>query len=308
MLTHNTTHLHPQAHAPAQTATGGIRSTLRWFALTALLMFVTATTLMRAPANAQAPAAFDHSHAAFTALLKKHVVLISGGRSSQINYKAFAQDRAALKSYLDSLSRVTEAEFNGWTKAQRMAFLVNAYNGFTLELILQHYPVKSIKDIGGTFDNRWKRKFFKLFGQDFFLDKIEHEILRKPGAYNEPRVHYAVNCASIGCPALREEAFVADRLGAQLEEQAVRFLSDRSRNRFANGKLEVSMIFKWFDEDWENGYTGFDGKTPAIKSREDYFARYAKLLADSPADQALIASGKAPITHLDYDWSINDRK
>jgi hypothetical protein len=274
----------------------------------ALVAFVT-IALRAAPAYAQAPAAgFDHSHAAFTALLKKHVVLINSGRSSQVNYKAFAQDRAALKSYLDSLSRVSETEFNGWTKAQRMAFLVNAYNGFTLELILQHYPVKSIKDIGGTFDNRWKRKFFKLLGQDSYLDKIEHEILRKPGAYNEPRVHYGVNCASIGCPALREEAFVADRLTAQLEEQAVRFLSDRTRNRFANGKLEVSMIYKWFDEDWEKGYTGVDGKTPAIKSREEYFARYAKLLADSPADQALIASGKVPITHLDYDWSINDKK
>jgi Protein of unknown function, DUF547 len=147
-----------------------------------------------------------------------------------------------------------------------------------------------------------------LLGEDFFLDKIEHETLRKPGAYNEPRVHYAVNCASIGCPPLREEAFVADRLDKQLEEQAVRFLSDRSRNRFANGKLEVSMIFNWFKEDWSSGYTGFEGKTPAIKSREDYFARYAKLLADQPLDQQMIAESKAPISHLEYDWAINDKK
>jgi hypothetical protein len=261
-----------------------------------------ATLMMTASAQS-----FDHGHAAFSALLKKHVVLVDGGKTSKVNYVEFGKDRAALKNYLEALSKVSEAEFSGWTKPQRMAFLINAYNGFTLELILQSYPVKSIKDIGGTFDNRWKRKFFKLFGQDSYLDKIEHETLRKPGAYDEPRVHFAVNCASIGCPSLREEAFTADKLDKQLEEQAVRFLSDRSRNRLdtKSGKLEVSMIFKWFKEDWESGYKGFDGKTPAIKTREDYFARYAKLLADAPADQQKIADGKAAISFLDYDWSIN---
>ncbi len=248
---------------------------------------------------------FDHSHAAFTALLKKHVVLVDGGKATKVKYADLKKDQPQLKAYLESLSAVGESDFNAWSKAQRMAFLINAYNGFTLELILQNYPVKSIKDIGGVFDNRWKRKFFKLFGQEWFLDKIEHDTLRKPGAYNEPRVHYAVNCASIGCPALREEAFTADRLDKQLEEQAVRFLSDHSRNRYANGKLEVSRIFDWFKADWESGYTGFDGKTPPIKSREDYFARYAKVLADNPADQAAIAGGKAPIGHLEYDWSLN---
>ena len=262
------------------------------------------TTTLMMSASAQS---FDHSHAAFSALLKKHVVLVDGGKTSKVNYVELGKDRAAVKGYLESVSKVSEAEFNGWTKPQRMAFLINAYNGFTLELILQNYPTKSIKDIGGTFDNRWKRKFFKLFGQDSYLDKIEHETLRKPGAYDEPRVHFALNCASIGCPSLREEAFTADKLDKQLEEQAVRFLSDRSRNRYEvkSEKLEVSMIFKWFKEDWESGYKGFDNKTPAIKSREDYFARYAKQLADAPADQQKIADGKAAVSFLDYDWSIN---
>ena len=261
-----------------------------------------AAMLFASIASAQS---FDHSHAAFTTLLKKHVVVVDGGKTSKVKYAELKKEQAQLKAYLDSLSKVTEVEFNAWNKAQQMAFLINAYNGYTLELILQHYPLKSIKDIGGVFDNRWKRKFFKLLGQDSFLDKVEHETLRKPGAYNEPRVHYAVNCASIGCPSLREEAFIADKLGAQLEEQAVRFLSDRSRNRYANGKLEVSMIFNWFKEDWEKGLTGFDGKTPAIKSREDYFARYAKQLADTPADQQKIVDGKAPLSHLEYDWNLN---
>jgi len=266
------------------------------------LLLSLATMAFSIVANAQS---FDHSHAAFTTLLKKYVVVVDGGKTSKVKYAEFQKERPALKAYLDTLSKVSAAEFAGWSKAQQMAFLINAYNGNTLELILANYPVKSIKDIGSLFDNRWKRKFFKLFGADYFLDRIEHETLRKPGVYSEVRVHYAVNCASIGCPALREEAFVAERLNQQLEEQATRFLSDRSRNRFANGKLEVSMIFKWFAEDWEKGYAGFDGKTPAIKSREEYFARYAKQLADAPADQQLIASGKAAITNLDYDWNLN---
>jgi hypothetical protein len=256
-------------------------------------------------ASLAAAQTFDHSHAALTTLLKKHVVVIDGGKSTKVKYAELKKDQPQLKTYLDSLSAVKESEFSAWTKAQQMAFLINAYNGFTLELILQNYPTKSIKDIGGVFDDRWKRKFFKLFGQDSFLNKIEHDTLRKAGVYNEVRVHYAVNCASIGCPALREEAYVADRLDKQLEEQAVRFLSDRSRNRYVNGKLEVSMIFNWFKEDWASGYKGFDGKTPAISSREDYFARYAKLLADSPADQQIITDKKAAISHPDYDWNLN---
>ena len=265
------------------------------------LLIIVAALVFSVGVSAQT---FDHSHAAFTALLKKHVVVIDGGKSSKVKYAELKKDQAQLKTYLDSLSSVKESEFNAWSKPQQMAFLINAYNGYTLELILQNYPVKSIKDIGGVFDNRWKRKFFKLFGQESYLDKVEHETLRKPGVYNEVRVHYAVNCASIGCPALREEAFVADRLDKQLEEQAVRFLSDHSRNRYANGKLEVSMIFTWFKDDWAGGLKGFDGKTPAITSREDYFARYAKILADSPADQQIIADKKATISNLEYDWSL----
>ena len=243
---------------------------------------------------------FDHSHKAWDALLKKHVVLVSGGNASQVRYAEFAKDRAALKGYQDSLSGVSEAEFKSWTRPQQMAFLINAYNAFTVELILANYPVKSIKDIGSDlFNNRWKKKFFKLLGQDAYLDQIEHEILRKPGNYNEPRVHFAVNCASIGCPMLREEAYVPERLDGQLEEQTQRFLSDRTRNRFANGRLEVSEIFKWFKEDWTSGYQG-------IRSREQFFSRYAKFLADGTEQQKLVAEGKVSISHLDYDWTLNE--
>jgi hypothetical protein len=260
--------------------------------LFALWLAVAAT-----PALAQG---FDHGHRTWDALLKKHVVLVSGGKASQVDYAGMAKDRAALKAYQEALSKVPEAEFKGWSRAQQMAFLINAYNAFTVEKILMRYPgIGSIWDFGKLFGNPFKDGFFTLLGRKASLDWIEHETLRRPGAYDEPRVHYAVNCASIGCPMLREEAYVAERLERQLEEQAERFLSDRSRNRFASGRLEVSMIFSWFKEDWSNGYQG-------IRSREAYFAKYAKLLADDPAERKLIAEGRAPISHLEYDWSLND--
>ncbi len=265
----------------------------------------TIAALSLAIANAAHAQAFDHNHAALTAVLAKHVVLIDAGQASQVNYANLGKDKAALTAYLAGLSKVTDAEFKAWSKAEKLAFLVNAYNGFTLDLILQNYPVKSIKDIGSVFDDRWNRKFFKLLGQDFSLNKLEHDTVRKPGSFDEPRAHFALNCASIGCPTLREEAYTADKLDAQLEAQAVRFLSDRSRNRYASGKLEVSMIFKWFSVDWDSGYKGFNGKTAPIKSRPEYFARYAKLLADSPADQQKISDGKAEFSFLDYDWRLN---
>ena len=258
------------------------------------------------PASAQG---FDHAHAAWDGLVKKHVVLVQGGKASQMRYPEMARDRAALKGYLETLSKVGEAEFRGWSKAQQMVFLINAYNAFMVEKILTRYPnIKSVRDFGKVFGNPFKDEFFSLFGRKFSLDMIEHETLRKPGAYDEPRVHYAVNCASVGCPMLREQAYVAERLDAQLEEQTVRFLSDRSRNRYSadNARLEVSEIFKWFKEDWSSGYKGLEGKGAPITSREEFFARYAKLLSDNPEHQKIVSEGRAPIAHLDYDWSLND--
>ena len=254
---------------------------------------------------------FDHSHAAWSALLKKHVVLISKGRASQLDYAGMAKDHAALEAYLKVLSGVPQAEFERWSKAQRMAFLINAYNAFTIEKILTRYPdIGSIWDFGKIFGNPFKDEFFSLFGRPFTLDGIEHGMLRKPGAYDEPRVHFAVNCASIGCPMLREEAYVASRLDAQLEQQTARFLADRSRNRYdaAQGELAVSKIFDWFKEDWRSGYRGFEGRAPPITSRAAYFGRYAALLAEAPADQARIREGKLPLTFLEYDWRLNDVK
>lgn len=277
------------------------RRSLRW--LVGLLL-----ALCAAAVSAQG---FDHLHQAWDALLKKYVVTISGGKASQLRYAGMAKDRAALKAYLASLSRVQDAAFKAWTKPQRMAFLINAYNAFTVEKILTRYPdIDSIWNFGLVFGNPFKDAFFTLFGREYTLDGIENDSLRKPGAYDDLRVHFALNCASVGCPMLREEAYVAPRLGAQLEQQAVRFLSDRSRNRYhaTENRLDVSKIFDWYKEDWRRGDRGFDGNGASIGSRSAYFARYANLLADAPAGRRRIVEGKAPITFLAYDWSLNDAK
>jgi hypothetical protein len=269
---------------------------------------VTLLSLLALPCSAQS--LFDHEHKAWTALLQKHVVPVDGGKASRVSYAGFRQDRAALKAYLDALSKVTRAEFDGWDKPRQVAFLVNAYNAHAVEKVLTRYPdIRSIWDFGKVIGNPFKDRFFTLFGREASLDQIEHEILRKPGAYDEPRVHFAVNCASVGCPMLREEAYTAPRLAAQLEEQTRRFLSDRSRNRYDGaGRLEVSRIFDWYKADWTSGYRGFDGGSPPITSREQFFARYAELLADSPADRKTIADAKAELRFLEYDWALNDAK
>lgn len=252
-----------------------------------------------------ARAQFDHSHAAFTALLKKHVVLVDGGKASKVRYGELKNERAQLKAYLDNLSKVGEAEFKGWSKPQQLAFLMNVYNAWTLELILTRYPdLKSIRDFGyiPRINSVWDKYTFPLLGKDGTLNGVEHGMIRAAGVYDDPRIHFAVNCASIGCPMLREEAFVADRLDQQLDEQAMRFLSDRSRNRVnAQGELEVSKIFDWYKGDFNKGLKG-------IKSSEAFFARFAKQLTDNPEHQAAVRDGKASIRYLDYDWSLNVAK
>jgi hypothetical protein len=245
--------------------------------------------------------AFDHEHRAWTELLKKHVVLKDGGKASQVRYAGFANDREALKRYLDILSAVPEQDFKGWSKDQQLAFLINAYNAYTVEKILTRYPkLNSIRDFGNVFGNPWKDRFFKLLGKDQNLDGIEHETIRAPGAYDDPRAHFAVNCASIGCPMLREEAFIAGRLDKQLEEQTLRFLSDRSRNRYnpQSGKLEVSSIFKWYGEDFARGWKGFN-------ALDQFMSKYAAQLTDKPEEQLLVRERKAKIDFLDYDWALN---
>ena len=243
---------------------------------------------------------FDHSHAAWTALLKKHVVLLDGGKASQMRYAGMAADRAALKAYLAQLSAVGTQTYEAFSKPQQQAFLINAYNAFTVELILTKYPkLESIKDLGGLLTKPWSVKFVPLLNSTLTLDNVEHDKLRERGRFDDPRVHFAVNCASIGCPMLREEAFVAERLDEQLDEQAQRFLSDRSRNRLRDGKLEVSKIFDWYGGDFKLGHRG-------ITSLPAFLARYATQLADAPADRERIKAQALPVSFIDYDWALND--
>jgi len=249
-------------------------------------------------------AAIDHSHKAWDDLLRKHVTYVENGNASRVSYAGFMKDRAALKQVLDGYSAVTKAEFDTWSKPQQQAFLINAYNAFTIEKILTRYPgIKSIRDFGTVFGNPWKDKFFTLFGQPAYLDFIEHEVLRKEGVYDDPRVHVAVVCASIGCPMLRNEAFTAEKLEAQLEDGMKRFLGDRTRNRYhpGTGKLEVSKIFDWYGKDFEKGHKGYSSVKQAL-------SKYADQLADKPEDRAAVRAQKADVAFLDYDWALNDSK
>ena len=236
---------------------------------------------------------FDHAHPGWDALLGRHVVLLDRGKASRVDYAGLAAQRNQLTTYLQSVSKVEPAAFGRWNREEQMAFLINAYNAFTVEKILMRYPdIRSIWDFGKLFGNPFKDEFFMLLGERRSLDWIEHEMLRK--RYREPRIHYAVNCASVGCPMLREEAYVPARLEAQLEAQARRFLSDRTRNRLRDGTLEVSRIFDWFKEDFE--------------PRPKYFARYAQLLSEDPKGRDAIAAGSVALRFLEYDWSLNDAR
>jgi hypothetical protein len=262
--------------------------------------------LLALPLCTAAQPSFDHSHAAWDTLLSKHVKLIDDGKgrpiASQVDYRALAKERAALASYLQALSAVTPAQYAGWSKQQQYAFLANAYNAFTIEKVLMRYPnLKSIRDFGTVLGNPWKDRFFTLLGKPQHLDSIEHEMMRAPGVFDDPRVHVAVNCASVGCPMLGNRAFAPDKLDAQLDELFIRFMSDRSRNRYnAQTKTaELSRIFDWYGKDFEKGHKGFS-------SVDDVIAKYAEQLADSPDDRAQLRSGKVPIRFLEYDWSLND--
>src|SRR5579862_2605914 len=263
------------------------------------LAFALAASLAATPALA-----LDHAHKAWDDFLHGHVRYVQGGNASRVDYALVVKDHAQLKAILADYASVTRAEFDGWSKAQQQAFLINDYNALTIEKILQRYPdIKSIRDFGTVFGNPWKDKFFNLFGEPATLDTVEHEILRKPGVYDEPRVHFAVVCASIGCPMLRNEAFTAEKLESQYQDGMTRFLSDRTRNRYdpQSGKLEVSMIFKWYGGDFEKGNKGFTSVKQAL-------SKFADQLADKPGDRAAVRDQKADVSFLDYDWSLNDSK
>ncbi len=241
--------------------------------------------------------AVDHS--LWNTLLKKHVHVIKGGQATAVNYAGFKQDHSQLTAYLSQLSSMETRDFDGLDKAEQLAFLINAYNAWTVELILTKYPdLNSIKDLGSWFQSPWKKSFIPLLGAMRSLDDIEHKMIRGSDKYKEARIHFAVNCASIGCPALRAEAYTGVKLEQQLEEQTRLFLADESRNRLVKDELQVSSIFKWYREDFEKGWSGVD-------SLENFFALYADALNLSDPDVLAIHEGKIDIEFLDYDWRLN---
>lgn len=188
--------------------------------------------------------AFDHSHAAFDTLLKKHV------SKGLVDYPGVGQDRADLDTYVESLKAVSKNDFKSWEKDQRLAFLINLYNAVTLQVILDHHPLKSIKDINGG-SGPWKDKLVPLLGKTISLDALENDVIRPD--FNEPRIHFALVCAAMGCPPLRKGAFTADGLDAQLSEQTKAFLSQSKKNRNDGGTLHLSPLFDWYGKDFPGG-------------------------------------------------------
>ncbi len=250
---------------------------------------VLATTLA-----AQGAVANDFDHSAWNALLAENVQLINDGHASVVDYGGFKNDQAELQQYLASLEQVSRTTFDGWSKAAQLAFLINAYNAWTVERVLEGYPeIESIKELGSLLRSPWAKKVAPLLGETRSLDDIEHGLIRGSGRYNEPRIHFAVNCASVGCPALLPEAFTAVGLEDQLDTATRKFLGDSSRNRYREGGLEISSIFKWYREDFEIG---------SDKTLLDFLRGYAKELG--LPEQTKATPG---IRFLPYDWSLNDK-
>ncbi|MFT6195225.1 MAG: hypothetical protein ACJASU_002136 [Cognaticolwellia sp.] len=238
-------------------------------------------------------------HQPWQTLLAQHVKPINNGHSSQVDYAGMKMDRAQLKAYLAALGSVDKDVFAQWSAPKQLAFLINAYNAWTVEFILTAYPdLASIKDLGSFFSSPWSKKFIPLLGETRSLDNIEHQLIRGDNKYGDPRIHFAVNCASIGCPALREEAYSADKLEQQLTEQTVRFLTDTSRNRFNDSSMELSAIFKWYGDDFTLGFRGSN-------SLPTFILLYHEALNLTPAQQALLKSENMDNKFLNYDWTLN---
>jgi hypothetical protein len=204
-----------------------------------------------------------------------------------VDYKGFIREKPKLERYLNLLSEHAP-DRSKWTKNEQLAYWINVYNAYTVKLIVDFYPTKSIRDLGPRIKiplikDVWHYKFFKIAGVEMSLDEVEHGILRKE--FDEPRIHFAINCASISCPALLNEAFVAERLDAQLSKVAVSFINDPTRNKLSVQAVQLSPIFSWFKGD-------FTKKGTLIA----FLNTYAKVKI----------SPSARITFLDYNWKLNE--
>lgn len=232
---------------------------------------------MMATAQGESP-----SHETFSRLLREHV-----RENGNVDYPGFIKDSVKLNAYLKLLSEHPPQK--AWTRDEQMAFWINAYNAFTIKLITQYYPVKSIKDIGSRIqipfvNTPWDIKFITIGKSRYDLNNIEHGILRK--RFDDPRIHMVLVCASKSCPVLLNEAYDAARLDTQLTNQTKVFLEDPSRNQLSARQPRLSMIFTWYAMDFNkdgNTVRNFVNQHTTTKIYDD-----------------------AKISYLDYDWDLNE--
>lgn len=237
--------------------------------------------------------AFDHTHSQFDLLLSKYVTWDENGNNSTVNYFGFSEDQKIIKDYLEKVAAVSKNEFDSFSKKEQLAFLINAYNAYTISWVSQHYKeIDSIKDLGSLLKSPWKHKRFSLFGNIVSLDFIEHKLIREQGRFDEPRIHMAVNCASISCPALRPNAYQSSRIEDQLHDSTVRFLSDNSRNHLTEGVLFISPIFKWYKAD-------FQKKSGSVLKWIMAYSSELNNKFDSDNQEGIT------IKYTRYDWSLN---
>lgn len=219
-------------------------------------------------------------HNQWTALLTEHV-----DDKGHVNYKGFIKDSVDFNAYLDVLR--TNPPQDSWKKEDQLAFWINAYNAFTVQLIIRNYPVQSIKELGGAIykvNTPWDIKFITIGTKTYDLNNIEHGIIRKK--FSEPRIHFAVNCASVSCPRLRNEAYVGNKLNEQLDDQAFTFINDATKNEINKDCIKISKIFKWFEGDFKKSgvkIVPFINKYSTVKVKK-----------------------KAKISYQDYNWNLNE--
>lgn len=233
---------------------------------------------------------YGQDHQLFTDVLKDYV------KNGLVDYKNLRKDDR-LPRYLEQLSKTNTEEL---TRNEKLAFWINAYNAFTLHIINENYPVGSITDLhtGGRIigyllgKTVWDKEFIEINGDKYNLNKIEHEILRK---MDEPRIHFTIVCASISCPELRNEAFEANKIETQLEEQALKFTNDSSRNQFdlENREAKISEIFNWFEEDFGN-------------SEEEVLMFIADYLPKEITVDINNNISEWDVSYMDYNWGLNE--
>ncbi|MBZ0270608.1 DUF547 domain-containing protein [bacterium] len=237
--------------------------------------------------------AFDHTHAGFDAVLKEF------REGDRVNYAKLKINPEALEAYREQLAAVTADEFAKFSASEQKAYWINAYNAYTIKSIVNAYPVPSIREIKGV----WKERTWPAGGRQVTLDEIEHEILRPLG---DPRVHAALNCASLGCPALFPEAFKAATLDAQLDEAARAWARDDKRNNVdaAEKKANVSKIFDWYGKDFVAKYYKED-RFPELDEEDGAAVGFLYEYADA-ADRNIIDAGIEDLDYIKYNWSLND--